>query len=198
LDSVLLEDPKNLEAQTLSIYVLAFGEGWFEEARRIGFRLLSMPGLSHERRADVYWALGMIERHVGNTQEAVGYFTQYRDLRVWPIWYGNLAIAQTYRIAGQLEKALAAIEDALLEAPDQPLCLSERGIIRLRTGEVEPALADLRRAAELQPDNLAQRISSATELRWAGQTAVACEMLQEAYHLDPTNESVVQELEECP
>jgi Flp pilus assembly protein TadD len=154
--------------------------------------------LSDEQRADVYWRLGTIERHVGNTQAAVDYFTRYRDLQVRPGWYGNFMIAQTYRMGGELDPALAYIEQALSEAPDQPVCLSERGIIRLRSGQIESALTDLRSAVELQPDNVGLRVSIAVELRWSGHAEAACDMLQEAFRLDPTNESVIQSLRECP
>jgi tetratricopeptide (TPR) repeat protein len=198
LDDALSQDPNNLEARSLSMYVLAFGEGRFEDALLVGQRLLSMPGLSDERRADVYWRLGTIERHIGNTQAAVDYFTRYRDLHVRPSWYGNFAVAQTYRIGGELDKALAYIEQALSEAPDQPLVLSEKGAILLQSGQIESALADLQLAVGLQPDNVGLRVSVAMELHRAGQTATACEMLQEAFELDSTNESVIQALRGCP
>lgn len=198
LDSVLSQEPDNFEAQSLSMYVLAFGEDRSEDALLVGQRLLSMPGASDERRARVYWMLGTIERHIGNTQAAVDYFIQYRDLHVSPSWYGNFVIAQTYRLGGDLDEAWAYIERALSEVPDQPLCLSERGIILLQSGQVEPGLADLQSAVELQPDNVGLRVSIAMELHWLGQTAPACEMLQEAFELDPTNELVIQTLQECP
>jgi tetratricopeptide (TPR) repeat protein len=198
LDAALSQDPNNLVAQALSMYVLAFGEGRFEDALLVGQRLLSEPGLSDDRRADVYWRLGTIERYLGNTQAAVGYFTQYGVLRVKPNWYSNLVIAQTYRMGGSLDEALAHIEQALAEAPDQPLCLTERGIIRLRVGQIDPALADLQLAVGLQPDNVGLRVSVAKELYRADQTVTACEMLQEALELDSTNESVIQALRGCP
>jgi tetratricopeptide (TPR) repeat protein len=198
LDSILSQDPDNLEAQSLSMYVLAFGEDRFGDALLVGQRLLSVPGLSDERRADVYWRLGTVERHIGNTQAAVDHFIQYKALQVKPDWYGDFVIAQTYRMQGSLDEALAYIERALAEAPDQPLCLSERGIIRLRSGRIEPALADLHSAVELRPDNIGLRVSIALELRRFGQTAAACEMLQEASELDPANASVTPYLQECP
>jgi Flp pilus assembly protein TadD len=180
------------------MYVLAFGEDRFGDALLVGQRLLSVPGLSDERRADVYWRLGTVERHIGNTQAAVDHFIQYKALQVKPDWYGDFVIAQTYRMQGSLDEALAYIERALAEAPDQPLCLSERGIIRLRSGRTEPALADLHSAVELRPDNVGLRVSIALELRRFGQTAAACEMLQEASELDPANASVTPYLQECP
>jgi len=198
LDAALSQDPNNLVAQALSMYVLAFGEGRFEDALLVGQRLLSTPGLSDDRRADVYWRLGTIERYLGNTQAAAGYFAQYGALQVKPNWYSNLVIAQTYRMGGSLDEALAHIEQALAEAPDQPLCLTERGIIRLRAGQIGPALADLQLAVGLQPDNVGLRVSVARELHGAGQTATACDMLQEALELDSTNESVIQALQGCP
>lgn len=198
LDAVLSQDPDNFSAQSLSMYVLTFGEGRFEDALSVGQRLLSMPGLSDERRADVYWRLGTIERHIGNTQAAVDHFTQYKALQVKPSWYGNFVIAQTYRIGGSLDEALAYIEQALSEAPDQPLCLMERGIIHLQSGQIEPALADLDSAVELQPDNVGLWVSTAMELRRFDQTVAACEMLREASELDPTNALVIQYLQGCP
>jgi tetratricopeptide (TPR) repeat protein len=198
LDAALSQDPNNLVAQSLSMYVLAFGEGRFEDALLVGQRLLSEPGLSDDRRADVYWRLGTIERLLGNTRAAVDYFTQYKALQVKPNWYSNLVIAQTYRMGGSLDEALAHIEQALSEAPNQPLCLTERGIIRLRVGQIGPALADLQLAVGLQPDNVGLRVSVAKELHRAGQTAIACEMLREAFELDSTNESIIQALRGCP
>jgi tetratricopeptide (TPR) repeat protein len=99
---------------------------------------------------------------------------------------------------GELDKALAYVEQALSEAPDQPLCLSERDIILLQSGRIEAALADLRSAVELQPDSVGLWLSIAVELRWSGQAVVACDMPREAFRSDPTNESVIQSLQECP
>jgi tetratricopeptide (TPR) repeat protein len=197
IDVILSRDPGNLEAQLMMMYVLAFGQDRHEEALEIGESLLSNTGLSEEFLLDLYWRLGTIERHLGNTQAAVDYFVRYRDLPAAADWYGNFAIAQTYRLADDLEQGVAYIQQALAEAPNRPVCLRERGIIYLQLGQVEQAMGDFRRAIQLQPNNIGQRTSIASELRRSGHLALACEMLREAMVLAPNDARVKQEMQRC-
>lgn len=60
-------------------------------------------------------------------------------------------LAGVHEKLGDAELAGAALDDAVAAAPDSPGPRYERGLFRLRSGDREGAIDDLRRAAELAP-----------------------------------------------
>ncbi len=178
LDGILARDPRNFDAQSLSMYVLAFGQGAYEQAVQFGLGLLEQPGLRPDQRAGVYWMLGTIERGLGHFSSAVDFFTHYRDTGTMPKWYGNFAIAQTYRMAGTLPQAAEAIENAAADAPTQAVVLTERGLIRVQSGQIEVGLHDLQQAIQSQPDDDRLVEYVVGELRQMKQNAIACRILK--------------------
>lgn len=195
IDLILLQDPQNFAAQSVLVHVLAFGEGHYEAALELGGHLLADPKLSEEQRAGLYQKLGKIERQIGNTQTAIEYFVQYRDLPVTSDWYGNYFIAQTYRMDSRLKEALESINLALSTTPNRSLCLTERGFIYLQMGDVELALQDFDLAIQLDPNNIGRRTLIVNELNKTRTLTIACDILQGEARV--AGQNIIQILPEC-
>lgn len=195
-DLIILQDPRNIPAQLALVHILAFGEKQYEAALQLGSRLLAEPNLSDERRASLYQKLGRIERQLGNTQASIEYFTQYRDLSITPDWYGHYFIAQTYRMANRLDKALNYINLALSMTPNRSLCLMERGFIYLQLGDIKLALQDFDLAIQLDPNNIGRHKLILDELRRTEQMTVVCELLKDKFESD--SQGVARILQNCP
>jgi tetratricopeptide (TPR) repeat protein len=80
-------------------------------------------------------------------------------------------LAQAYVAAGAYNKALGTAEAGLELAPDDAALLATRGEAKAGLGEVEGALADWRRALELQPEDIGALYSSAFLLEREGRCA---------------------------
>lgn len=85
----------------------------------------------------------------------------------------QVMVAELRRQAGELESANDLIERHLAEHPDSGAGYAERGAIRLKQGRTDDAVADLRRAIELDPVDTSARWSLATALRRAGEAEEA-------------------------
>jgi len=198
LDNLLVRHPGDIDALALSMYVLAFGEGHYQDALQAGERLLQRPELSPEQQAGLYWILGTIERQAGNLSAAVDYFARYRDTGGTAKWKGNFAIAQTYRVAGRLSDASNFIALAVAEAPTQPIVLTEQGLIRVQSDQVELGLRDLQQTIQSRPGDVGLLIYIAVELRQLGQDVAACQMFKNALLLDRTNATATNAIAACP
>ncbi len=64
-----------------------------------------------------------------------------------------LAAAEAHRAAGRPDAALATLAALLIRAPDSLPALHLQGVLLTETGAAEPALAPLRRAAALAPED---------------------------------------------
>lgn len=87
--------------------------------------------------------------------------------------YGNLVAARGTMVSQSVDEVVGfqSLQDIrgqvaakLDESPDDPQALALRGEMRLHQGEIEPGLADLRRAIELGADSRARRIAVETLL----------------------------------
>jgi tetratricopeptide (TPR) repeat protein len=109
-------------------------------------------------------------------------------------------LAQLYLYRGMMygrllhyQEAIADCDRALEYAPDEAEALAVRGIARAYLGELDLALADCLQAVEVAPqvDHLS-RLGEVYLLR--KEYRQACEVLDRATALDPTNERVALQL----
>lgn len=70
-------------------------------------------------------------------------------------------LVAAYLAAHAYAKARSVIEDGLALFPDDPVLIDGRGRVRAGLGDIEGALADWRRALELDPENLSPVYSRA-------------------------------------
>lgn len=77
-------------------------------------------------------------------------------------------LAQAYLVAHDYSEAEQVVVAGLELTPDDPRLLEQRGEVRAATGCPEGALADWRRAFELDPDNVGPRYGSAFLLEREG------------------------------
>jgi len=84
-------------------------------------------------------------------------------------------LASAYLLAGQFSKARSVIDAGLKLAPEDPMLIELRGDVRSHLGDPDGALADWRRAHELEPGNLSSIYSSAFLLEREGRLQAAIE-----------------------
>jgi tetratricopeptide (TPR) repeat protein len=92
--------------------------------------------------------------------------TDLRELRL---------LAAAYLSAKDFAAAAEVIDTGLRLAPTDWALLSDRGVVKAGTGDPEGALADWRRAYEIDPENLSPVFSSADLLEREGRLAEAAE-----------------------
>lgn len=92
--------------------------------------------------------------------------TDVRDLRL---------LAAAYLSANDFAAAAEVVGTGLRLAPDDWALLSDRGMVKAATGDPEGALADWRRAHEIDPEDLSPVFSSADLLEREGRFAEAAE-----------------------
>jgi tetratricopeptide (TPR) repeat protein len=77
-------------------------------------------------------------------------------------------LANAYLAARDYQEAARVVDAGLALAPDDPMLLDVRGDLRAATGDPDGALADWRRAVEVDPENLSPVYSSALLLERLG------------------------------
>jgi tetratricopeptide (TPR) repeat protein len=87
----------------------------------------------------------------------------------------NRLLASAYLAAREFESARAVAEAGLETAPDDPALLAFRGDAKARTGDPDGALADWRRALELDGEDIGPLYSSAFLLEREGRLAEAAD-----------------------
>lgn len=106
--------------------------------------------------------LAEVYAHLGRTKEAEALLAasitapnreQYNELDRW-LYEPNARVAQAvvWEFTGQAGKADDALSRLVESLPDKPYPLYRRGRLRLDTGFVNPAIADLTRVVALEPD----------------------------------------------
>jgi tetratricopeptide (TPR) repeat protein len=97
------------------------------------------------------------------------------------------ALAKGYDAAYRWPDALALLDRLLDRVPDHVPALLVRGTIRDRLRQADGAEADLRRAAELAPENAAARVALAGLLNRLGRTREAIAQYESARRSRPTD-----------
>ena len=113
--------------------------------------------------------------------ELAGLIERYRPARVE--YY--VALAQAYRAAGDLERAIPAWQEAARRAPGSAIIAMQFGDALMAAGQVGKAEAVLRRAAAQAPSDAAAWALLGTVLRQEGKRVEAGAALAKASKLDP-------------
>ena len=118
--------------------------------------------------ADAAYRYGLHLFHAGKYEEAVQALGRGVDLAP-----GRpdvvLKLAQAMGRQGQFAAARRVLDAALITRPEAPLLTFQRGLIQVRAGEHEAAVADFRRVLELDPDQHRARYALARALMAVGQ-----------------------------
>lgn len=149
-------------AGLLALLLLCGGAGW----------LFSRP-LNRVFRADLALEEGL--RHARNDlhAEAIEAFSRAIAIRAdHGAAYFNRALS--YYATGQLDRALADINQVLTMYPDYPWAYYERGRILAARGEIEAARADLDHAISLRPSYVSFYLVRAEVEAAAGDVEAAC------------------------
>jgi|GEM_PF-2042983 len=99
-------------------------------------------------------ALGGIYLDAGKTEEAIGQFLSAK--RSYPDSVDvKLALARAYAEGGMTTRSFALFDELMSSNSESAKVLMERGRLYAREGEPQKALADLRKAADLDPNDAA-------------------------------------------
>jgi hypothetical protein len=101
-------------------------------------------------------------------------------------------LAEAYRKAGELDRALAVLNEGLRRHPDYSSAHVVLGRVHWDRGEAGQASAAFSRVLELDPHNLVALRSMADLAREAGRRAEALERYRELQLMDPTNAGVTE------
>ena len=147
----------------------------------------------YSRLGDVYQAM---KRH-GEAADAYGRavaLAQAQGLKN-ELWSLLLLRAGAYEDANRWPEAKAALSQALVLAPDQPLLLNFMGYGQLERGEnLDTSEAMIRRASELSPDDASITDSLGWALFKRGKTDDAIATLQKAAEKDPEQAEIQEHL----
>ena len=94
-------------------------------------------------------------------------------------------LARSYRRAGQLDKAVTRLQEALQFAPENTRVLQSLAIALTDVGRHDEALEHWRRCVQLTPNDSRVHLSLATALGFSNQVAAAESHLKLATQLDP-------------
>lgn len=159
---------------------LALFAGDAVAARQAFARVLAV--LPHN--ADAWFALGRIDTERENVRAARHALTAALAYRPeFPQAQAEQATLAT--LASEWQAAEAGFEGVLALTPDDYTALTGRGLLRLKRGDAEGALADFLRAGVLEPNFARAWLYSAVALYQLGEFERALQALQQAARRDP-------------
>ncbi|GAB5537108.1 MAG: hypothetical protein Rubg2KO_33570 [Rubricoccaceae bacterium] len=131
--------------------------------------------------------IGRAEAAIGPLQEAV---------RLAPRRTGaRLALAEAQAEAGQLQEAIATLEAAMAQDPvAYPSGWNDLGFYTLQLGDVDAALAPLRRSVALDPQLELARVNLGAALLASDDLPAAAAQLTAALRIDPNNQGALGNL----
>jgi arylsulfatase A-like enzyme/Flp pilus assembly protein TadD len=160
--------------------LIAFHDGDIEgSAARFG-RLLEMGVVSfeaHYYRARALFELKRYDEAARHYAEATGRLPTHAAA-----WEG---LAESRRLAGDVQGALAALAQARQVLPDNPGLLRREALARRQRGDLAGARAAYEAALPLEPQDARLRVLLAEVLRDEGSPEAAIARLREAVELDP-------------
>jgi tetratricopeptide (TPR) repeat protein len=86
-----------------------------------------------------------------------------------------------------LEKAEQELDTKIADHPDDPHLLTDRGLLRLDMNRKDEALADMRKAVELQPNDSQSHVNLAYGMIVSGQNSAAIDEARRALSLNANN-----------
>ena len=99
----------------------------------------------------------------------------------------HVNLADHYRLQGREQDAERVLREAAAITPDQPVVRHALGLSLIRQKQYAPALEELKRAAELAPDNSRFAYVYAVALQSAGWRPEARQIAARAHSADPSD-----------
>ncbi|MEJ2178391.1 MAG: multiheme c-type cytochrome [Gammaproteobacteria bacterium] len=118
-----------------------------------------------------------------------------RAIRMSPHYLPSyINLADLYRLQGQEEKGKALLKDALSKYPGSGSLQHAYGLLLIRTNQYAEANDALRKATELEQDNVRFRYVYAIALQSSGKIMEAIQELEKAYETFPADTNVLNGL----
>ena len=113
--------------------------------------VLARTNLTPEQRANVLYQRASAHLYLKDLNAAI---EDYQGaIKAFPGHIGSyMGLAQSYIIAGQMDKALATFTAAVETIPDNHLVYNNRGLFLQQQGKTQEALADFNKAIEIDPN----------------------------------------------
>ena len=137
---------------------------------------------------------------VGNLYTRFGAYTDaeewyLRAIKMSPHFVPSyINLADLYRSHGEDNKGEGVLTDALERFPDAGALHHAYGLLLIRLGSHDEARAALRKATELEPENVRFRYVYAVALHAQGKVVRAIKTLEEAFEIFPADVSVLSAL----
>lgn len=110
--------------------------------------VLARPNLTPEQRANILYQRASAHLYLKDLNAAIEDYQA--AIKSYPGHIGSyMGLAQSYIIAGQMDKALATFTAAVETIPDNHLVYNNRGLFLQQQGKAEEALADFNKAITL-------------------------------------------------
>lgn len=107
----------------------------------------------------------------------------------------KLVLASANRRSGNIEKAIALVEEALKMSPDNPMAMNNMGFMLLEVGrDSDRAIALIRKAVRVDPRNSAYLDSLGLAYLKKGNPELALEKLRRALALNPVSVVILEHL----
>lgn len=191
LDQVLRLNPRLVKAWEMLVSV-DFGERKRDLAEDHVRALLTLDPANHEGNL----MLGSFQYERGQYSLAAASYRTALEAKRTPVALNDLA----YILIGEGNYAEAEqlIDEACAMEPNNPLLLSTRGELHLRTGRLDEAESDIQQVLSVRPDDLQMKLLSAELYRARNQTAAARELLEELrgriHEFSPAEQARLQDL----
>lgn len=191
LDQVLRLNPRLVKAWEMLVSV-DFGERKRDLAEDHVRALLTLDPGNHEGNL----MLGSFQYERGQYSLAAASYRTALEAKRTPLALNDLA----YILIGEenFAEAESLIDEACAMDPNNPLLLSTRGELYLRTGRLDEAESDIQQVLSVLPDNLQMKLLSAELYRARNQTGAARELLEELrgriHEFAPAEQARLQDL----
>jgi tetratricopeptide (TPR) repeat protein len=97
----------------------------------------------------------------------------------------NVALARRAAVAGRLDEAVRAYEQAIVTSPESAFLFRDLADVESRQGRTDPSLEHYRKAIQLDPSDVTSRVRVGELLEARGDVEGAVAIYTEAYGLDP-------------
>jgi tetratricopeptide (TPR) repeat protein len=146
-------------------------------------------------RADAHTNLGMLEARLANPSAAQSEFTT--AIRLQPSFLpAYVHLADLYRMMGQEADVQNTLRRAVAVGPESADVREALGLSLVRQKRIPEALAELAKAAALQPDRAQYAYVYAVALHDSGDSQAAVEVLTRAYQRNPGAREILVALTE--
>ena len=190
----LLEDPVRGVRVEAARILADIPEDQFPKGRR-SMRAAALEEYVASLQQDADWPnanvnLGNLRMRQGRIEEAIAAYQRALELDAQFIGaYVNLA--EAYRTLGQDSQGERVLLDGIGQLPEAADLHHALGLLRVRQGETDEAVAELKRAALLAPDSIRYIYVYAVALHSTGQVEAALAVLREADARHPNTPDIL-------